>query len=128
MEQGACGERGGVGEGRAVPSLGSASHPVPLVGTAREKICPAREQGQGAKNGQRAGRGTAPARRKRQAGREEKGQPGWWQEEESRASTEQGLSGHRNSPPGRRRVSSWHEGSTERSKIPLSVIRNVLNQ
>lgn len=49
-----------------------ASHPgtaVPLVGTAREKISPAWEQGQGAKNGQRAGRGTALAGRKKKAGR-----------------------------------------------------------
>lgn len=40
------------------------------------------------------------------------------------------FSEQRNSPPGRQkhRVSIWHKVSTERSKIPLSVIRNVVNQ
>lgn len=67
--------------------LGAASHPgtaVPLAGTAWEQISPGWEQGQGAENGQRAGTGTALARRKRQ-GEQGKGQPGWWLGEQSRA-------------------------------------------
>lgn len=110
-------------------ALGSASHPgraVPLTGTAAALHG---SSDQGAKNGKGADRGTALAQEE-EAGRESrrKGSQGGGWGEESRASTEEGFSGQRNSPPGRRRVSIGHKGSTERSKIPLSVIRNVLNQ
>lgn len=48
----------------------------------------------------------------------------------ARPAQQRDISDQRNSPPGRQkhRVSIWHKVSTERSKIPLSVIRNVLNQ
>lgn len=117
-------------------ALSSASHPgraVPLTGTAAalhgRKSAPHGSRDQGAKNRKGADRGTALAQEE-EAGRESrrKGSQGGGWGEESRASTEEGFSGQRNSPLGRRRVSIGHKGSTERSKIPLSVIRNVLNQ
>ena len=93
---------------------------------------------QGAKNWKTEGRGVALAQEE-EAGRESRRKTsqaegegrGGDQGEESRASTEEGhFSDQRNSPPGRQkhRVSIWHKVSTERSKIPLRVIRNVLNQ
>lgn len=94
------------------------------------KISPARrawERDQGARDGK--AEALPWPRRKRQAGTAG-GRPGRVTEGR-RASTEEGrFSDQRNSPPGRQEhgVSSWHKVSTERSKIPLSVIRNVLNQ
>lgn len=69
--------------------------------------------------------------RRRKASQAEGEGRGGDRREVSRASTGEGhFSDQRNSPPGmqKHRVSIWHKVSTERSKIPLSVIRNVLNQ
>lgn len=103
-------------------ALGSASHPgraVPLAGTAWEKISPAWEQRMGRKQAE-----ALPWPRRKSKGKGSQG-GGWGRRA---GSMEKGFSGQRNSPPSRLRVSSWHGESTERSKIPLSVIRNVLNQ
>lgn len=91
----------------------------------------------GAKNGKREGRGIARPRRKRQAGKAE-GMPVRQREraevvaEGRRAGPAQGRDDRPRGilPLGRQkhRVSIWQKVSTERSKIPLSVIRNVLNQ
>lgn len=108
-------------------SIGNHGRLIALPG---RKISPAGrawERDQGPRN--RKAEALSWPRRKRQAGTAG-GRPGRVTEGR-RASTEEGrFSDQRNSPPGRQehRVSSWHKASTERSKIPLSVIRNVLNQ
>lgn len=105
--------------GRAVPPSGTAAalhRRKPALHGSREQRT-AREQAEALPR----------PRRKRRAGRAG--------ERAARAAAGEGeqgqledFSGQRNSPRSRRRVSSWHKGSTERSKTPLSVIRNVLNQ
>lgn len=133
----------GQGTGQVVPggsqpsrSIGNCGCLDALLGKKRNQTS---KEGMGAgTKGQRTGRQRDRSAQEEEAGKAGEERPVRQREragvvtKAGRARPEQrrDISDQRNSPPGRQkhRVSIWHKVSTERSKIPLSIIRNVLNQ